>query len=328
MMKYILAIETSCDETAAAIISEEQKVVASEISSQIHKHQEYGGVVPEVASRMHVENIYRVIDLVTSQVSYDDIVAIAVTAGPGLLGSLMIGLTQAKMMALLYEKPLISINHMEGHIWANFLVHPKSYPFLTLVVSGGHTMIVRVDDYASYQILAETVDDAAGEAFDKVARVLNLGYPGGPIIDRIAKEGNDQAVDFPRAILKDGSDNFSFSGIKTAVINYVRKHPEADIADVAASFQRAVVSSLVEKTVKLVEKTGIDNVFLSGGVAANSCLRDSFQEIAQGKGFTINYPPLVLCTDNAAMIGAAAWEKYHNSDFASLELKADPSLRL
>jgi len=327
-MKYILAIETSCDETAAAIVSKEQKLIASEISSQIDKHREYGGVVPEVASRMHVEDIFRVVDMATKDIRYEDIVAIAVTAGPGLLGSLMIGLTQAKMAALLYEKPLIAVNHMEGHIWANFLVHEKSYPFITLVVSGGHSMVVLVKEYGDYQILAETVDDAAGEAFDKVARVLNLGYPGGPIIDKVSRDGDAQAINFPKASLKDGSDNFSFSGIKTAVINYYRKTPEANVVDIAASFQKAVVDTLVEKTVKLTAKHQVQKVFLSGGVAANSFLRESISNAAKDNNFEIFYPPLFLCTDNAAMIGAAAWEKYQNKDFSDLNLKANPSLRL
>ncbi len=327
-MKYILGIETSCDETAAALVSEDLKIYRNEISSQIHKHQEYGGVVPEIASRLHVANIYRVLELVLKDVAWENIAAIAVTYGPGLLGSLMIGITQAKMLSLLKSKPLIAINHMEGHIWANFLVHPRNYPFITLIVSGGHTEIVLVSAYGKYQLLAKTLDDAAGEAFDKVARLLELGYPGGPIIDSLARQGDHSRIVFPKANLRDGSDNFSFSGLKTAVINYYRKNPQVEKKDIAAAFQKAVIDTLVEKTFKLAAEHQIQNIFLSGGVSANSGLRAEFTARASITGKTALFPPMNLCTDNAAMIAAAAWEKYHNKDISSLSLKADPGSRL
>jgi len=303
------------------------QIVSNEVSSQICKHQEFGGVVPEVASRLHVENIYRVVDYAMKDISWDDIVAIAVTQGPGLLGSLMIGITQAKMLAMLKKKQLIGVNHMEGHIWANFLVHKKEYPFLTLVVSGGHTEIVLVKGYGDLEVLAHTLDDAAGEAFDKVARVLELGYPGGPIIDKISNDGDKDAIAFPRANIKDGSDNFSFSGIKTAVINYFRKNPDTNKKDIAASFQWAVVDTLVEKSIKLAKKHNISNIFLSGGVSANSHLRSEIKRRALEEGLNVFYPPLTLCTDNAAMIGAAAWERFNLNKYSELNIKASPSLR-
>ena len=327
-MKMILAIETSCDETAAALIGEDLSVISNEVASQIATHKEFGGVVPEVASRLHVENIYRVIDIVMEGHSWAEVEAIAVTYGPGLLGALMIGLTQAKMLALLQQKPLLAVNHMEGHIWANFLVHEKKYPFITLIVSGGHSQVVLVKEFGDYEILSKTVDDAAGEAFDKVARVIGLGYPGGPIIDKKAKEGNPKAILFPRAVLKDGSDNFSFSGIKTAVIDYCRKNPDFQVADVSASFQQAVVDTLVSKTIKLSLAKGVKDIYLAGGVAANSCLRKDFEEKASENGLNLFYPPLEFCTDNGAMIGAVAWEQFRAKQFASLDIKASPSLKM
>jgi N6-L-threonylcarbamoyladenine synthase len=329
----ILAIETSCDETSAAVVKDGQAVLSNVISSQIEFHKKYGGIVPEVAARKHIEVINLVIKeaMDTAGVSFSELDAVAVTYGPGLVGSLIVGLSAAKAIAWGLGKPLIGVNHLEGHIYANFLVpRPSSlapqFPFICLLVSGGHTMIIKVNGHGQYETLGRTRDDAAGEAYDKVARLLGLGYPGGPVIDKLAKEGNPKAVKFTRPMLNDGYD-FSFSGIKTAVVNIVHR-PSSLVprpADIAASFQQAVVDVLVEKTVRAALATGCSTVTLAGGVSANSQLRAQLKARGEGEGLKVLIPPFEYCTDNAAMIGAAASFVPRPS---SLELSPVASLKL
>jgi len=329
----ILAIESSCDETAASVVVNGRTVLSNIISSQIDLHKKFGGVVPEVASRMHIEKIDLVIDeaLEEANVSFDDIDAIVVTYGPGLVGALLVGVAKAKALAYALKKPLIGVHHIEGHIAANYIEN-KNFkpPFLCMVVSGGHTHLVHVKDYQNFEIIGKTLDDAIGEAFDKVARAIGLGYPGGPKIDKISSEGNEDSIVFPKAKV-DGYD-FSFSGVKSSVLNYLNqcemKGIEIVQADVAASFQKAVVEAVVEKTFLAVEKLGLKNVALAGGVAANTKLRQRMQEECDRRNLKLQYPSMVLCTDNAAMIGAAGYYEYINGTRHGMDLNAIPNLKL
>ncbi len=330
-----LAIETSCDETAAAVLENGRTVLSNVVYSQIDIHENYGGVVPEIASRNHVKKISPIIDqaLVEAGKTFDDLDMVAVTYGPGLVGALLVGVSAAKSIAYTTGKPLVPVNHIEGHICANFIQHPDlEPPFVCLVVSGGHTHLVHVKDYGDYDILGKTRDDAAGEAYDKVARTLGLGYPGGPKIDRLAKTGKADAITFPRVRLEKGSLDFSFSGIKSAVLNYINqqkmKQVEVVPADVAASFQAAVVDVLAEKTLLAVKQTQTDKIVVAGGVAANSALRERLQQEADKKGLSYYSPSLALCTDNAAMIGCAGYYEYLKGIRGGLDLNAVPSLKL
>ena len=313
----ILAIESSCDETAAAVVKNGREVLSNVINTQIAIHTEYGGVVPEIASRKHIENINPVIRkaLEDAGVTLDDIDAIGVTYGPGLVGALLVGVAEAKAIAFAKNKPLVGVHHIEGHISANYVENKElEPPFVALVVSGGHTHLVKVNDYGEYEIVGRTRDDAAGEAFDKVARAIGLGYPGGPKIDKLAKEGNPDAIEFPRAHVDDAPYDFSFSGIKSAVLNYINsanmQGKEINRADVAASFQKAVVDALVSRAVRLAKECGMDKLAIAGGVASNSALRAAIQEDCTKNNISFYSPSPVLCTDNAAMIGAAAYYEY------------------
>ncbi len=330
----ILAIESSCDETAAAVVKNGREVLSNVINSQIEIHKRYGGVVPEIASRCHIEAIDSVIDeaLLKAHITLDDIDAVAVTYGPGLVGALLVGVSEAKAIAFAKNKPLIAVHHIKGHIMANFIAHKDlKPPFVCLVASGGHSHIVLVKDYNDFEVLGRTCDDAAGEAYDKVARVLGLGYPGGPKIDALAKEGNSEAIAFPRVKMANALD-FSFSGVKTAVINYLHKleqnGEEYNKADVAASFQEAVVDVLGEHTIRAAKEKGVCKVALAGGVASNSALRARMQKLCTENGFEFFVPPPVLCTDNAAMIGCSAYYKYLEDDFSDMTLNAVASLEL
>ncbi len=331
----ILAIESSCDETAAAVVENGTNVLSNIINTQIETHKRYGGVVPEIASRLHIENINQVVSLALSEakLTFDDIDAFAVTYGPGLVGALLVGVSAAKGLAFAQNKPLIPVHHIKGHICANYIENPDfKPPFVCLVASGGHSHIVHVKNYNTYEVLAKTCDDAAGEAFDKVSRVLGLGYPGGPAVSKEAEKGNPNAIHFPRVNMgKDGFD-FSFSGVKTAVINYIhnaeQKGENINKADVAASFQEAVVDVLSSHLVDCAVKCGVDKVALAGGVAANKLLRERIEEKAKKKKLSLSYPSLSLCTDNAAMIGCAAYFAFGNGEIADLSLNAVPSLSL
>lgn len=323
-----MAIESSCDETACAIIKNGHEICANVVSTQIKIHEKFGGVVPEVASRKHLEYIDIVIEEALSESGYtfDELDAVAVTMGPGLIGALLVGLSTAKGLAYAINKPLIGVHHIEGHIYANFLAHHDiTLPCICLVVSGGHTNIVKISEHGSYQILGQTVDDAAGEAYDKVARAIGLGYPGGPKIDKLAKDGDPNAIQFPRAKLNQPL-NFSFSGLKSAVLNYLNqaemKQEAINRADVAASFQDSVVDVLCDHTMKAMEETGITTLLLAGGVSANSRLRERIDDLCVKNGYNLYYPPLSLCTDNAAMIGAAAAYKYARNEFSGYNLNA------
>ncbi len=329
----ILAIESSCDETAAAVVLNGREVLSSVISSQIDIHKQYGGVVPEIASRHHLENINRVVEQAMEPVGMDEIDAIGVTYGPGLVGALLIGLATAKAYALATGKPLIGVNHIQGHICAGYIEHADlEPPFMALVISGGHTSIVDVTGYNEYSVLGSTRDDAAGEAYDKVARVLGLGYPGGPLIDRIAAEGNPEAVEFKRVFLEKGSMDFSFSGIKTGVLNYVNSEKQAgreiNVADVAAGFQQAILDVVVAKTAGAALDMKRDKIVLAGGVAANSRLRTMLEAECGRHGLRLYRPSPDLCTDNAAMIGCAAYYKYKAGEVSDLTLDAIPNLSL
>ncbi|MBO4235259.1 MAG: tRNA (adenosine(37)-N6)-threonylcarbamoyltransferase complex transferase subunit TsaD [Firmicutes bacterium] len=328
----VLAIESSCDETAAAVVRNGREVLSNIISSQISIHTEYGGVVPEIASRHHLTNINDVIDKALSEakVSLDDIDLIAVTNGPGLIGALVIGVAAAKGLAFASGKPIIGVNHMYGHISSNFISYPElEPPFVCLVVSGGHTSLVRMEDYTHATVLGSTRDDAAGEAFDKVARVIGLGYPGGPKIEKAARYGDKDAIYFKRVYLEKGSLDFSFSGIKTAVLNYVnserQKGNEPKTEDVAIAFQDAVVEVLVEKAISAVKDMGEEKLVLAGGVAANGKLREELARRCEEEGIDLFLPEKILCTDNAAMIGAAAYYKYmaEGTDDLTLDAYAD-----
>jgi len=335
MSKLILGIESSCDETAAAVVKDGREVLSNVINTQIDLHKKYGGVVPEIASRKHIESVDAVIDEALSEagVTIEDIDAVAVTYGPGLVGALLVGVSAAKAYAYATKKPLVGVHHIKGHIMANFIAHPElEPPFVCLVASGGHSHIVEVKDYNTLNILGRTRDDAAGEAFDKIARVLGLGYPGGPLIDKLAKEGNPEAVRFPRVRMDKDSLDFSFSGVKTAVINYLHKaeqnKEEINKADIAASFQAAVTDALCEHTIEAALKSGSKIVALAGGVASNSELRSKMTEHGKKHGISVVYPPPVLCTDNAAMIACAGYYNYMNGERADLTLNAVPSLQL
>lgn len=329
-----LAIETSCDETSAAVLKNGREILSNIVSTQIELHKKFGGVVPEVASRKHIENIDMVVQesLDKANVCFNDIDHIAVTYGPGLVGALLVGLSTAKALAYTLGKPLVGVNHIEGHISANYIEDKKlEPPFICLIVSGGHTHLVEVKDYGSYEILGKTRDDASGEAFDKIARALNLGYPGGPIIDKLSKIGNKNAIEFPRAYINDGYD-FSFSGLKSSVLNYINskkmKDEEIVVEDVAASFQEAVVEVLANKAIKAALEKGYDKVVLAGGVAANSGLREKLQELGSNKNIAIKYPPIDLCTDNAAMIGCAGYYNYIKGKTHDMSLNAISNLKL
>lgn len=374
---YILAIESSCDETAAAVVKNGREVLSNAISSQIALHTLYGGVVPEIASRKHIEKVIPVVQeaLTGARMTIDDIDAVAVTYGPGLVGCLLVGVGTAKAIAYAAKKPLIGVHHIEGHVAANYICHPDlEPPFLCLIVSGGHTHIVVVEDYGTYRIIGRTHDDAAGEAFDKIARAIGLGYPGGPKLDKLAKEGNPDAIAFPRAHIDGCPYDFSFSGVKSAVLNYLNTekmkardngrgtdgeaeggHRTAapahhgvptggdaegtefcpDVfsdgitkADLAASFQASVVDVLVTRTIAAADALGMDKVAIAGGVACNSALRAKMREVGEAAGKKIYYPEPILCTDNAAMIGSAAYYEYLAGHTADLTLNAVPNLKL
>ena len=331
----ILAIESSCDETAAAVVKNGREVLSNVINTQIAIHTEYGGVVPEIASRKHIENINPVIRkaLEDAGVTLDDIDAIGVTYGPGLVGALLVGVAEAKAIAFAKNKPLVGVHHIEGHISANYVENKElEPPFVALVVSGGHTHLVKVNDYGEYEIVGRTRDDAAGEAFDKVARAIGLGYPGGPKIDKLAKEGNADAIEFTRAHVDDAPYDFSFSGIKSAVLNYINsanmQGKEINRADVAASFQKAVVDALVSRAVRLAKECGMDKLAIAGGVASNSALRAAVQEECTKNNIRFYSPSPILCTDNAAMIGAAAYYEYIKGVRHGYDLNAIPNLKL
>ena len=331
----ILAIETSCDETAAAVVHNGREVLSNIISSQIDLHKLYGGVVPEIASRKHIEKINQVIEeaLKEAETTLDDIDAVAVTYGPGLVGALLVGVAEAKAIAYARKLPLVGVHHIEGHISANYIEHPDlEPPFLCLVASGGHTHLVRVREYGEYEILGRTRDDAAGEAYDKVARAIGLGYPGGPKIDRLAKEGNPDAVHFPKAHIEGAEYDFSFSGLKSAVLNYINgckmKGENYDPADIAASFQKAVVDVLVENSMKAAENLGIYKFAIAGGVASNTALRAAMKNACEEREIRFFYPSPVYCTDNAAMIGAAGYYEFLAGTRHGWDLNAVPNLKL
>ena len=330
-----LAIETSCDETSVAVLKNGREVLSNVISSQIDIHRKFGGVVPEVASRKHIENINIIIQqaLDEANITFDDIDLIGVTRGPGLVGALLVGISSAKAIAYPLNKPIVGVNHIEGHICANYIEHKDLQPpFTCLVVSGGHTYLIYVRDYTDYELVGRTRDDAAGEAFDKVARALGLPYPGGPVIDKLAKEGNKDAVEFPRVYLEHNSYDFSFSGLKTAVLNYLnqarQKGEEIIVKDVAASFQQAVIEVLVEKSIHLAKERHSDRIVIAGGVAANEGLRSLMEKRGNEENIKILYPSRILCTDNAAMIGSAAYFNYINGKVSDLYLNVVPNLDL
>jgi len=335
MSDLIMGIETSCDETAAAIVKDGKKIISNIVASQISIHQKYGGVVPEIASRKHMEDIIPVIDkaLDESGKKITDLSAIAVTYGPGLIGSLLVGLSVAKAIALAKNIPLIGVNHLESHIYANFLEHNEiNPPFICLIVSGGHTSLIYIKCFGEYKLLGQTKDDAAGEAFDKIAKFLDLGYPGGPIIEKLAKEGNPSSIQFPRPILNDKSYDFSFSGLKTAVIYYIKKlekeNKNIPVSDILASFQQAVTDVLVGKTIKAALKFKTKQIILAGGVAANSSLRREIKEKANLLNIKVFYPSISLCTDNAAMVASAGYYKFKENKKSSLSLDAVSRLPL
>lgn len=332
---YTMGIETSCDDSSVAILKNDREVLTNLISSQIDIHKIFGGVVPEIASRKHLEAINPLIEkaLLDTSLTYNDIDLISVTKGPGLIGSLLVGISAAKALSLATNTPMIGTNHMQGHICANYLSNPDlKPPFISLVVSGGHTYLVKVNDYTSYEIIGKTRDDAVGESYDKVARSIGLGYPGGPKIDKLAKEGEKNAIDFPRIMLEKDSYDFSFSGLKTAVLNYLnqksQKNEEISTKDVAASFQEAIVDVLVSKTIRLVDKTKLKTLAVSGGVAANSRLKERLSEECKKRGVKFYYPDLILCTDNAAMIAMAGYLNYKKGERSDNFLKVYPNLGL
>lgn len=331
----ILAIESSCDETAASVVKNGRTILSNVISSQIELHKLYGGVVPEIASRKHIEKINQVIEeaLEQANVTLDDLDAIGVTYGPGLVGALLVGVAEAKAISYAKKLPLVGVHHIEGHVSANFIEHPElEPPFMCLIVSGGHSHLVIVKDYGEFEILGRTRDDAVGEAFDKVARAIGLGYPGGPKIDKLSKEGNPEAIVFPKAKIEDGPYDFSFSGVKSAVLNHINRckmQGEAICeADIAASFQKAVVDTLVEKAVKAAKEYKMDKLAIAGGVASNGTLRQEMKNACEKAGLDFYYPSPVYCTDNAAMIGVAAYYEYIKGTRHGLDLNAVPNLKL
>ncbi len=331
----ILAIESSCDETAAAVVQDGTTVLSNVINTQIELHKLYGGVVPEIASRKHIENVSAVVDQAAAEcgMRLSEMDAIGVTYGPGLVGALLVGVSTAKALAYALKKPLVPVHHIKGHICANYIENPNFRPpFVCLVASGGHSHIVLVKDYSAYEVLARTRDDAAGEAFDKVSRVLGLGYPGGPAIQRMAEQGNPEAIRFPRVNMGDHGFDFSFSGVKTAVLNYLhraeQKGEAVNRADVAASFQEAVVDVLAEHLVSCAALQGVERIALAGGVAANRPLRERVARKAEARGMAFQYPRMELCTDNAAMIGCAAYFEYQKGVRADMTLNAAANLPL
>lgn len=326
----VLALETSCDETAAAVVMGGSDVLSSVVSSQVDIHARFGGVVPEVASRAHIEALVPVVSAAVEEAGIDRtrIDAVAATAGPGLIGALLVGVSAAKGLALAWDRPFVGVNHLEAHLYAGLLDDPTlGFPLVVLLVSGGHTMIVEMRGHGDYRVLGRTIDDAAGEAFDKVARWLDLGYPGGPAIDRSARAGDASAIAFPRAMLHDGLD-VSFSGLKTAVVNHVRRHPEVTAVDVAASFQEAVVDVLCTKTLRAAAAVGARGIVLGGGVSANSRLREEMSARGADAGIPVALPSREMCTDNAAMIGAAAWHRLAADGPTGLHCGAYPNLKL
>ncbi|HXF57578.1 MAG TPA: tRNA (adenosine(37)-N6)-threonylcarbamoyltransferase complex transferase subunit TsaD [Actinomycetota bacterium] len=330
----VLGIETSCDETAVAVVEDGRKVLANLLASQAHLHERFGGVVPEIAARAHLENLNPLLAMALSEagISFAQVDAVAVTVGPGLVGALLVGMAAAKAVALALDVPFIGVNHLEGHIYANVLEHgPIEEPYVAFVVSGGHTMLVYAPEPHRYELLGQTLDDAAGEAFDKVARFMGLGFPGGPAIDRLARKGNPRAIRFPRAALERGFD-FSLSGLKTAVVRYVRqaraRGEEVDLADLAASFQEAVVEVQVEKTVAAALERGVRKVLLGGGVVANTRLRELMAERTARHGLELLVPPPELCTDNAAMIACAGYYRLHRGERTDLSVGASATLPL
>lgn len=332
---YTMGIETSCDDSSVAILKNDREVLVNLISSQIDIHALFGGVVPEIASRKHLEAINPLIEkaLSDTNLSYDDIDLISVTKGPGLMGSLLVGISAAKGLSLATGTPLIGANHMQGHICANYLSNKDlEPPFISLVVSGGHTYLCKVNSYTDYEVIGKTLDDAAGESFDKVARKIGLGYPGGPKIDKLARKGNKDAIDFPRVMLEKGSYDFSFSGLKTAVLNYAHKleqrGEEVNKADLAASFQEAVVDVLVDKSMMLLKETDLKTLAVSGGVAANSRLKERLKEECDKEGIKFYHPSVILCTDNAAMIAMAGYLNYKNGVVDDNFMKVYPNLEL
>ena len=334
-MTTILSIESSCDETAAAIVVDGRIVKSNIIYSQIELHKLYGGVVPEIASRKHVEKINQVIQSAIDEagVTWDDIDAVAVTYGPGLVGALLVGVSAAKALAYAKKKPLVGVHHIEGHIAANYIEHEDlKPPFMCMVASGGHSHLVYVKDYNQFEIVGRTRDDAAGEAFDKVARAIGLGYPGGPKVDKLAKEGNREAIDFPRAFMSDAPYDFSFSGLKSAVLNYLNgcemKKIEINKADVAASFQQAVIDVITDNSVRAAKDYGCTKLALAGGVASNTSLRENMKKVCEKNGIEFYYPSPVYCTDNAAMIGVAGYHEYISGTRHGLDLNAVPNLKI
>jgi N6-L-threonylcarbamoyladenine synthase len=326
----ILGVETSCDETAAALVLGGSDVVSNVVSSQVDLHSDFGGVVPEIASRAHLEVLNPVIARTIVEAGVDEgrIDAVACTVGPGLIGALLVGVSAAKSLALAWDVPFVGINHMEAHLYAASLEDPTlEFPLLVVLVSGGHTMLIEMRDHGRYRLLGQTIDDAAGEAFDKVARFLDLGYPGGPAIDAAALNGDPEAIRFPRAIMDEGYD-FSFSGLKTSVMNYVRKHPDVSSEDVAASFQAAVVDVLVTKARRAAAEVGATGIVLGGGVAANSLLREQTLDACEADGIQGFLPSRSMCTDNAAMIAAAGWYRLRSDGPTPLDVSATPNLRL
>ena len=332
---YILAIESSCDETAASVVKNGRTVLSNIISSQIDLHTLFGGVVPEIASRKHIEKINQVIEeaLTEAHMSLEEMTAIAVTYGPGLVGALLVGVAEAKALAYAAKKPLVGVHHIEGHVSANFIENPDlEPPFMCLIVSGGHTHLVIVKDYGEFEILGRTRDDAAGEAFDKVARAVGLGYPGGPKVDKAAKEGNPHAMEFPRAKVADSPYDFSFSGLKSAVLNYINHAKmtgeEIYVPDLVASFQNAVVDVLVSRAITAAKEYGYKKLAIAGGVASNSALRAAMKEACDKNGITFYHPSPIFCTDNAAMIGVAAYYEYIKGNRSGWDLNAVPNLKL
>lgn len=326
----VLGIETSCDETAAAVVVDGHEVLSSVVSSQIDLHARYGGVVPEIASRAHVELLTPVIAraLIEAGIDDDHVDAVAATVGPGLIGALLIGVSAAKTLALVWDVPFVAVNHLEAHLYAALLEDPEiELPVIVLLVSGGHTLIVLMEGHGKYRVLGSTIDDAAGEAFDKVARYLGLGYPGGPAIDAISMKGDPESIAFPRAMLAEGYD-FSFSGLKTSVVNHVRRNPDVSTADVAASFQEAVVDVLVTKARRAARDHGAKGLCLAGGVAANTLLRERLLDACVADGLRAFLPSRAMCTDNAAMVAAAGWYRLQSDGPSPLDTGADPNLRL
>jgi N6-L-threonylcarbamoyladenine synthase len=331
----VLGIETSCDETAVAVVEDGRTIRSNLISSQVDVHRRFGGVVPELASRAHVEALNPMLDeaLAEAGVRFGDLDAVAVTNGPGLIGALLVGVAAAKSVAVATGIPLIGVNHLEGHIHANFLEHGEpNPPYVCLLVSGGHTMLALMESEHAYRVLGQTLDDAAGEAFDKIARFMGLGFPGGPLIDELARTGNPEAVRFPRAMLDSGDYDFSLSGLKTAVIRHVRgeraEGREPAPEDIAAAFQEAIVEVQVTKAIRAAKELGVPRILLGGGVVANSRLRELIEPAAAKEGIDVRYPSLGLCTDNGAMIAAAGWSRLMRGERSPLDLAADPGLPL